>query len=154
MQKYSLIKNTFLSFFINLCLQLSFSSFSYADVLPPQVCHQDNCVTVEVVSKQADLERGLMFRTSLGADKGMLFVFNTDDIQQFWMKNMHFDLDMLWISADDHIIYIGQHIPACTKDPCPVYSPNKPARYVLEINSGYTSSHSWKVGDKLNFKGI
>jgi uncharacterized membrane protein (UPF0127 family) len=70
------------------------------------------------------------------------------------MKNMHFDLDMLWISLDGHIVFIGQDIPACTKDPCPVYTPNKPARYVLEINKGYTTSHHWMVGDKLDLKGI
>jgi uncharacterized membrane protein (UPF0127 family) len=120
----------------------------------PQVCHQNNCVTVEVVSKPADLERGLMFRTGLGQDKGMLFVFPVDDIYQFWMKNMHFNLDMLWLSAEGAIVYIGKDTPACKNDPCPVYSPGLKARYVLEINSGYTTSHQWKLGDKLVFKGI
>ena len=122
--------------------------------LPPQVCHLDNCVTVEVVSKQDDLERGLMYRTGLDQDKGMLFVFTIDDKYQFWMKNMHFNLDMLWISLDGHIVYIGQNIPACSQDPCPVYTPDKNARYVLELNSGYTAAHHWKVGDKLDLKGI
>ncbi len=149
-----LIKNTLLPFFI--CSFFQFFSFSFcqADAVPPQVCHQDNCVTVEVVSKDADLERGLMYRTSLDQDKGMLFVFPKDDIYQFWMKNMLFDLDMLWISFDGHIVFIGQGIPACTKDPCPVYTPDKQARYVLEINSGYAASHHWKAGDKLDLKGI
>ena len=120
----------------------------------PQVCHLDNCVSVEVVSKKDDLERGLMYRTSLDQDKGMLFVFNIDDKYQFWMKTMHFSLDMLWISADGKIVYIGENISACFKDPCPVYGPNQNARYVLELNSSYTATHHWKVGDKLDLKGI
>jgi septum formation protein len=129
-------------------------SFCPAWAASPQVCHLGNCVTVEVVSKPEDMERGLMYRTSLDQDKGMLFVFTSDDKEQFWMKNMHFSLDMLWISHDGHIVYIGQNIPACTADPCPVYSPDQNARYVLELNSGYTASHQWKAGDQLDLNGI
>ncbi len=130
------------------------SGVCHAGAVPPQVCHLDDCVSVEVVSKQADMDRGLMYRTGLGRDKGMLFIFTFDDFQSFWMKNMQFNLDMLWISLDGHIVFIGHDIPACTSDPCPVYTPDRKARYVLEINSGYTTSHNWKVGDKLDFKGI
>jgi len=143
-------KNIFLSSIIGV---LSFCGTSDAAILP-QVCHGDNCVSVEVVSKDADMERGLMYRTGLGPDKGMLFVFSTDDIQRFWMKNMHFNLDMLWIDHDGNIVYIGKNVPACTIDPCAVYVPDKPARYVLEVNSGYTSTHHWNLGDKLDLKGI
>jgi len=125
-----------------------------ADAVPPQVCHQDNCVDVEVVSRQDDLERGLMYRTGLGRDKGMLFVFAVDDKYQFWMKNMHFSLDMLWISVDGRIVYIGRNIPACSADPCPVYTPDQEARYVLEVSSGYADLHHWKVGDQLKLNGI
>ena len=67
---------------------------------------------------------------------------------------MHFNLDLLWISFDRHIVYIGQNIPACVNDPCPIYSPDQNARYVLEINSGYAISHHWMVGDQLDLKGI
>ena len=130
-------------FFLNPC---------HADPAPPQVCLKDNCVAVEVVSKQEDMERGLMYRTSLDQNKGMLFVFTGDEIHQFWMKNMHFNLDILWISFDARIVYIGQNIPACTTDPCPVYTPDQKARYVLELNSGYTATHHWKLGDTLVFK--
>ena len=139
-------KNTFLSFFI--CF--FFLSPCHADAVPPQVCHLDNCVTVEVVSKQGDMERGLMDRASLDQNKGMLFVFTNDDKYSFWMKNMHFNLDILWIGLEGRIVFIGRNIPACTSDPCPVYVPDKEARYVLELNSGYTISHHWKVGDKLD----
>ena len=70
------------------------------------------------------------------------------------MKNMHFNLDMLWISLDGRIVYIGQNVPACVTDPCPVYAPDQDARYVLELNSGYAASHQWKVGDKLDLRSI
>jgi uncharacterized membrane protein (UPF0127 family) len=114
----------------------------------------DDCLSVEVVSKEDDLERGLMYRASLDQNKGMFFVFTSDDKQQFWMKNMQFSLDILWLSLDGRIVYISRDAPACTADPCPVYTPSQAARYVLEVNSGYTTAHQWKVGDKLDLKGI
>jgi len=100
------------------------------------------------------MERGLMYRTSLDQNKGMFFVFTKDDKYSFWMKNMHFNLDILWIGVDGRIVFIGQNIPACAKDPCPVYTPDKAARYVLELISGVTATHHWMVGDKLDLKGI
>jgi uncharacterized membrane protein (UPF0127 family) len=146
-----LIKNIFLSSFT--CCFL-FISLCHADAISPQVCYLGNCVAVEVVSKEDEMERGLMYRTRLDQNKGMLFVFTKDDKYSFWMQNMRFNLDILWISLDGHIVFIGKNIPACSKGPCTVYTPDKEARYVLEINSGYTTSHHWKVGDKLDLKGI
>jgi uncharacterized membrane protein (UPF0127 family) len=49
---------------------------------------------------------------------------------------------------------MGQNVPACGNNLCPVYTPDKAARYVLEVNSGYTASHLWKLGDKLDLKGV
>jgi uncharacterized membrane protein (UPF0127 family) len=115
----------------------------------PLVCHLDNCVALEVVSKDADMERGLMYRTSLGSNKGMLFMFTNDNKHSFWMKNMHFNLDMVWISVDDRIVYIGHDVPACTSDPCAVYTPDQNSRYVLELNTGFTTTHHWKLGDQV-----
>jgi uncharacterized membrane protein (UPF0127 family) len=144
-------KDTFLSTISFLFL---FFGVCHADAVAPQVCHLDNCVTVEVVSKQDNMQRGLMNRTSLGQNKGMLFVFTHDDKYSFWMKNMKFNLDILWINLEGRIVYIGQNIPACTSGPCLVYTPVQKARFVLELNSGYTTSHRWKAGDNLDLKGI
>jgi septum formation protein len=130
------------------------SGTCHADTTPPQVCHLDNCIAVEAVSKPEDLARGLMYRAGLENNKGMLFVFKKDGIYQFWMGNMHFNLDMLWISSEGRIVFMGQNVPVCTSKPCPIYTPDKQARYVLEINSGYVASHHWNLGDKLDLKGI
>ena len=133
-----------------LCFLFLLSGVCHADAVAPQVCHLGNCVTVEVVSKQDEMDRGLMYRTRLDQNKGMLFVFTHDDKFSFWMKNMHFNLDILWISLEGRIVFISRNVPACLKSPCPVYTPDKEARFVLELNSGYSASHHWKVGDKLD----
>ena len=136
-----------------LCFLFLLSGISYADTMP-QVCHSDNCVTVEVVSKPEDMAQGLMYRPSLEKNKGMLFVFPADGKPAFWMKNMNFNLDIVWISHAGQIVYIGQDVPACRADPCPSYGPDLDARYVLELNSRYTVKHHWKTGDKLDLRGI
>ena len=120
----------------------------------PSVCHLDNCVGVEVVSKTEDMQRGLMYRKGLEKDKGMFFVFTYDDRPRFWMKNMSFNLDMVWISQAGRIVFISPNIPACKTDPCPVYAPNQPCRYVLELSDGYAALHNWKVGDNLRLDGV
>jgi uncharacterized membrane protein (UPF0127 family) len=127
---------------------------SMGNAATPQICHQDNCVSVEVVSKPADLERGLMYRRGMDQARGMLFVFANDGIYRFWMKNMRFSLDMLWIASDGRVVYIAQNVPACAQDPCPNYTSDSPARYVLELNHGYSAAHHWNVDDKLDLKGI
>ena len=95
-----------------------------------------------------------MFRTGLDQDKGMLFVFTTDDKQSFWMKNMHFSLDILWISVDGRIVYISEGTPACKVDPAQFIPRTQFRHFVLELNSGYTQAHHWQVGDKLDLKHI
>ena len=67
---------------------------------------------------------------------------------------MRFSLDMIWINGDRQIVYIAPNVPACTSDPCAVYTPDKDARYVLEIASGYASAHQWQLGDSLDLKDI
>ncbi|MDE2027524.1 MAG: DUF192 domain-containing protein [Candidatus Omnitrophica bacterium] len=137
-----------------LCFLFLFLSCACVQAAQPQVCHDHDCVSVEVVSKQVDMERGLMYRTGLAPKAGMLFIFASEGRQSFWMQNMRFNLDILWIDSRRRIVYIGRGIPACRTDSCPVYTPDEPARYVLEVNSGFSDAHHWKEGDKLIFNDI
>jgi uncharacterized membrane protein (UPF0127 family) len=100
------------------------------------------------------MERGLMSRDGMAKDHGMLFAFASNEKHQFWMKNMRFDLDILWVDQERRIIYIVRNVPACSADPCAVYGPPQAARWVLELNSGYTDSHGWKVGDKVSLLSL
>ncbi len=56
--------------------------------------------------------------------------------------------------SDDRIVYIGQNIPACSATLVLCILPTKLPVMFLELNSGYTAAHHWKVGDKLDLKGI
>ncbi|OGP55799.1 MAG: hypothetical protein A2Y65_01750 [Deltaproteobacteria bacterium RBG_13_52_11] len=119
---------------------------------PALVIHSasgDYRVNVEVVSKPADLQMGLMYRKHLAKDSGMLFIFPEEGSQSFWMKNTFIPLDMIFISAGLVIVDITTMNP-CKADPCPSYTSKQPARYCLEVNAGYAGSHTIKIGDKIS----
>lgn len=118
------------------------------------VCAKKVCVDVEVVIKDEDLRRGLQGREGLEDHHGMLFVFKNDGLQSFWMKDMKFAIDMIWIDAKRRIVTIAPSRFPCIKEPCEVYAPTASARYVLEVSSGYALKHHFKEGDGLLFKNI
>ncbi len=113
------------------------------------VCAKDTCVDVEVVTTMEDMQRGLQGRDSLADHHGMLFVFTSDDYQRFWMKDMKFAIDMIWIDYQHHMVAIAPSRPPCTQEPCTVYVSSQKARYVLEVPAGFALKHHWKEGDIL-----
>jgi uncharacterized membrane protein (UPF0127 family) len=94
--------------------------------------------------------RGLMFRESLPADSGMLFIFPFVDQHSFWMKNTLIPLDIIWINERKEIVYFATAEP-CKADPCGSYAPMQKAKYVLEVNGGFAKKHNLKVGNRIEF---
>ena len=113
----------------------------------------DHLVKVEVATRSDEMARGLMYRRSLEKDGGMLFAFQREEPQSFWMKNTLIPLDMIFISANRVIVDITTMQP-CTTDPCPDYTSRQPAQYVLEVNAGYCQSHKIEIGDKVSLAAI
>ena len=104
---------------------------------------------VEIADTEPARERGLMFRDSMLADHGMLFLFDDVAERTFWMKNCRMPLDILYFDAKYNMISAQQRVPACRSDPCPVYPSNGAAKYVLELNSGTADKLGVKPGDAL-----
>ncbi|MGH8283653.1 MAG: DUF192 domain-containing protein [Gammaproteobacteria bacterium] len=105
--------------------------------------------TVEIADSDASRERGLMFRTRMVADHGMLFVFPDAEPRIFWMKNTLIPLDILFFDAQRRFINVSADTPPCKADPCPTYPSTAPAKYVLELNAGMAKKLGAKAGDKL-----
>jgi uncharacterized membrane protein (UPF0127 family) len=118
------------------------------------VCLKDVCVNVDVVSTPQDLQKGLQGKAGLAENQGMLFVFDEDTFEHFWMKDMKFAIDMIWIDSQKRIVTIEPSRPPCLSEPCEIYSPSNPARYVLEVSSGFALKHQLKPGDVFEFKDI
>lgn len=112
----------------------------------------ENKLLVEVVSTDIDRAEGLSNRTDLKDGTGMLFDFtNTENNQpSFWMKDMNFDIDIVWI-ANNQVIGINKNIPA-PKDNSnlPTYPPPGAITHALEVPSGWTDKNEIKIGDSIN----
>ena len=101
-------------------------------------------LTVEIADDSEKTARGLMFRDRLADDRGMLFIFEKEHKYQFWMMNMKFNLDMIWLDANGKIVYAVEDAEPCideTHTSLCTYSPDAPAKYVLEVNSGFVKEH-------------
>jgi uncharacterized membrane protein (UPF0127 family) len=107
---------------------------------------------VELATTTLEQARGLSFRTSLGANDGMIFLFGSGGTQTFWMKDMNFALDMIWISGNT-VVGFAQNVPAPAPDAqlwqLQIYSSPANTDKVLEVNPGTVAKYNMKVGDTV-----
>lgn len=111
-------------------------------------------VAIEVVADPETRAQGLMFRSSLGADHGMLFIFPDTALHSFWMKNTLIPLDIIWIDETRSVVHVERNVPPCKADPCPSYPPKGVARYVLELAAGQAAARGIREGDRVTIEGI
>ncbi|HET8869255.1 MAG TPA: DUF192 domain-containing protein [Aquabacterium sp.] len=102
-------------------------------------------IKAELAQTEREREIGLMFRKSLGANDGMIFVFERPGTQCFWMKNTLIPLSVAFI-ADDGTIVNTDEMKAETEN---AHCSAKPVRYVLEMNKGWFSKRAIKEGSKV-----
>ncbi len=108
-------------------------------------------VTAELAVTPEERARGLMFRDRLDADQGMLFIFDQEELNSFWMLNMKFPIDIIWLDKDKRVVHIEASVPPCPREPCPSYPTRLPALYVLELQSGAAAAHGIKLSERLDF---
>ncbi len=111
-------------------------------------------VSAELALTKEETERGLMHRKNLPQDRGMLFVFNKEDIHYFWMKNTLINLDMLFIGENKTVNQAWENVPKSY-----TYTPDNQvairgglAKYVLELPAGSIKKHNVQTGSKIIFK--
>ena len=105
---------------------------------------------VEIADTDAERERGLMFRDTLAADRGMLFIHEREAPQAYWMKNTHIPLDILYFDNSRRLVSQQRDVPPCSLgDACPSYPSQASARYVLELNAGQAEKLRLEDGAQL-----
>lgn len=108
----------------------------------------DQTIYVSIADNELSREHGLSGRAGLSPNEGMLFVFPVDGRYAFWMKDMRFAIDILWLANDGTITYIQPSVVPATYPES--FTPKTGlARYVLELPAGYTIENNIKVGDKV-----
>ena len=105
-------------------------------------------IDIEVARNDAQREQGLMYRDTMPADAGMLFLMEMEETQAFWMKNTIIPLDILYVNSEMRIVSIHKNTTPFSLEQ--IVSA-KPAIYVVEVNTGYTDKYNIKVGDRITF---
>ena len=115
----------------------------------PTVTINSHTYTIEIADTSESQQQGLSDRTSLPQEHGMLFIFPEKQVRSFWMKDMHFPLDMIWIDGDT-IVDITENVPPPTpgESPAIVY-PKAPVDKVLELNAGEVKRIGVSAGQKV-----
>ena len=112
---------------------------------------------MELAITIAEQIQGLSDRSSLAPGTGMLFVYEQESKLTFWMKDMHFPLDMVWIGVDCTVVDITLNAPPPepdqTLEELPLFAPGVPAQFVLEINAGEANLVGLATGDRVEFAG-
>ena len=110
-----------------------------------------NIVFAEIADTPAKRSEGLMGRTSLAPDHGMLFTFSEPGQWTFWMKNTKISLDILWLDPDGKVVHLESNVPICTRtdEGCPRYHPSKKALYALELKAGMAERLGIQKGTEL-----
>lgn len=120
----------------------------------PSVTINNRTFVVDVAKTDEQKAKGLSVYNKLPLEKGMIFVFNTDDYYAFWMKDMKFPIDIIYIRKNK-IVDIFKNVapPKSRSETLPIIKPEKTADMVLEINAGLCQKYNFKIGDsvKINF---
>lgn len=108
----------------------------------------DRCLQLDVADTAQLRRQGLSGREGLAADEGMIFLYRVSGEYGFWMKNMNFPIDMIWLNKENEIITIK---PDVSPDTYPeVFYPTESARKIIEVAAGEAAALNLEVGDQLN----
>jgi uncharacterized protein len=108
---------------------------------------------LEVAQKPRQQELGLMHRTFMPPNRGMLFPFKPARVTKFWMKNCLMSLDIIFV-RQGKIVAIAPNVPPCKQDPCPIYGPDELVDQVIEVKNGRTQEIGLKVGSKVEIQWL
>jgi uncharacterized membrane protein (UPF0127 family) len=108
-------------------------------------------VRVEVARTSEERRLGLMHRQTLDKGSGMIFLFDKQEIQTFWMKNTFIALDMIFIGSDLEVVGVVHDAEPMSLKPCMV---DEPSQFVLEVEAGFASRHGIGPGTTVRFTGF
>ncbi len=111
-------------------------------------------IRAELAVTPEEQARGLMYRSELPPDRGMLFVGTRSSRRSFWMFRCLIPLDIVWMDGAHRIVELVRNVPPCTSaepSACPSYGGTGNSVYVLELAAGQADHHGLRLGDRLEF---
>ncbi len=130
-----------------------FYQFSQASIPTSKATFGERTFLISVARTPEEMQKGLSGRNSLPKDQGMIFVFEQPGDPAFWMKDMKFPLDMVFINNDKIVSIAKNAKPAEANDENPpLYTAGQQVDKVLEINGGLADEYKLKVGDTVKLE--
>jgi len=150
-KKKILFLSVFLVFFL-VVFNFCFKIINFSDYFEKPFLQINNVkIYLEIADTDEKRTKGLSGREYLAENQGMLFIFPKPDFYRFWMPNMHFPIDILWI-ADNKVVGIENNVSNDFDPSNPIfYQPNQPVQYVLEVNAGFCERNGIKVNNNVVF---
>jgi uncharacterized membrane protein (UPF0127 family) len=105
-------------------------------------------IEIEIADTPKKRETGLMHRHKMGTNQGMLFIFDKEERQSFWMKNTHIPLDIIFVNQEKTIVHIAENCQPYSLKSIPSF---EYAKYVVEVNAGFANKYDLRIGDSINF---
>ena len=105
-------------------------------------------IDIEIADNNRERAQGMMYRSSMDYDKGMLFIFDYEEQQSFWMKNTKMSLDIIYVNADLEIVSIYKHTAPYSDTNIPSI---KPAMFVVETAAGFCDKFDVQEGQLIQF---
>lgn len=141
-------------FFCFLCV-MALILFLFAHKLPtkktPYASINNHIFNLELAKTEKDREIGLAKYSNIENDFGMLFVFKNSGNYSFWMKNMKFPIDIIFIRNGKIVAIFNNVLPPTNNSfQLPIYKPEKISDAVLEINAGLSKKYNFKENDTVN----
>lgn len=106
---------------------------------------------IEIADTPYERETGLMYRQSMEANQGMLFIFNGEAQRSFFMKNTYIPLDIIFYSSDSTVVSFHENAQPLDETSIPS---NQPAQFILELNAGKVQEWNIETGDKMRFSRL
>lgn len=110
-------------------------------------------LNLEVAKTPLEKSKGLMYRDELDSFSGMYFPYLEGREVSFWMKNMNFPLDLIYLDKDGTVLKIHKNVSPCKEENCARYLSNEPVYGVIEVNAKFTEKYNIKVGSIVEIKG-
>lgn len=108
----------------------------------------DYAIRVAIADSPTERTQGLSGTTMLPQGTGMLFVFPSPHVPGFWMKDMLFPIDIIWISSAGEVVGV---VPRATPESFPTqFRPDQPIQYVLEVPAGFAETYNVQKGVKIS----
>jgi uncharacterized membrane protein (UPF0127 family) len=116
-------------------------------------------LTTDLAITNDQKAEGLAVKDHLKENEGMLFVSERPSRQSFWMKDMKFPIDIIWLNSNGTVVHIEHTLqpcisvvnPAASIRNCPIYTPDSDSQYVLETIAGFSQKHNVKIGTNIDF---